>query len=44
MVEKVYAKLHKGYANIEGGLVSTALQVMTNGIPINISMRDEETE
>lgn len=44
LIEKAYAKMNGGYANIEGGLVSKALQCLTNGIPINISMKDEDTE
>ena len=44
LIEKAYAKMNGGYANIEGGLVSKALQCLTNGIPINISMKDEDVE
>lgn len=44
LIEKGYAKLNGSYGNIIGGLVSKALACLTNGIPINISMKDEDTE
>lgn len=31
LIEKAYAKFHGSYANIEGGLVHTALEELTNG-------------
>ena len=31
LIEKAYAKFHGSYSNIEGGLVHTALEELTNG-------------
>ena len=32
LIEKAYAKFHGSYSNIEGGLVHTALEELTNGV------------
>ena len=44
LIEKAYAKFHGSYSNIEGGLVHTALEELTNGAGLSYKLRDKEIE
>ena len=44
LVEKAYAKFHGSYSNIEGGLVHTALEELTNGSGSCFKLRSKDTE
>ena len=41
LIEKAYAKLYGSYSAIEGGLVEKALEALTNGVPLNMDLREE---
>ena len=44
LVEKAYAKFHGSYSAIEGGLVHTALEELTNGSGSSFSLRSKDLE
>lgn len=44
IIEKAYAKFHGSYSNIEGGLVHTALEELTNGSGQSFRFRDKKME
>lgn len=44
LIEKAYAKFHGSYSNIEGGLVHTAMEELTNGAGSSYSLRDKSIE
>ena len=44
VIEKAYAKFHGSYSNIEGGLVHTALEELTNGSGQSFRLRDKNVE
>jgi hypothetical protein len=44
ILEKAYAKLIGSFPLIEGGLVSDALQTLTNGVPYTFEFSEDSTK
>ena len=44
LIEKAYAKFHGSYSNIEGGLVHTALEELTNGAGSGFKLHEKAIE